>query len=71
MFKRISVKVDPQLTRVNCFKDYFGSSIPEFTFWVPTASLDEHGHVPGDLIRTRIKHAFGINQGHFSYTTEL
>jgi len=71
MFKRISVKVDPQLTRVNCFKDYFGSNIPDFTFWVPTASLDEFGHVPGDVIRTRIKHAFGTNQGSYSYTTEL
>jgi hypothetical protein len=71
MFKHISVKVDPQLTRVNCFKNYFGSNIPEFTFWIPTSSLDEHGHVPSDVIRARIKHAFGANQGHFTYTREL
>lgn len=69
MFKRISVKVDPQLTRVSCFKEHFGGQ-PEFTFWVPTSSLDEHGMVPGTIVRARIKHALGINQGHFTYQTE-
>lgn len=71
MFKTIRVKVDSQLTRVNCFKEYFSETgQPDFTFWVPTSSLDEFGMVPGSVIRTRIKHALKVNQGHYSYTTE-
>lgn len=69
MFKNISVKVQGVLTRVNCFKDYSAGQA-DFTFWVPTASLDEFGMVPGSIIRSRIRHALKVNQGHFSYTTE-
>lgn len=72
MFKKISVKVDSQLTRINCFKDYFPKTEQaDFTFWVPTSSLDELGHVPGEIIRARIKHALKVNQGHYSYTREI
>jgi hypothetical protein len=71
MFKHISVKNHGLLTRVNCFKEYFSTTgQPDFTFWVPTSSLDEYGMVPGNTIRSRIKHALKVNQGHFSYTTE-
>ena len=71
MFKYISVKVESQLTRVNCFKEYFSpTGQTDFTFWVPTSSLDEFGMVPGNIIRARIKHALKVNQGHYSYTTE-
>lgn len=71
MFKHISAKNHGQLTRVNCFKEYFSATgQPDFTFWVQNASLDEFGMVPGNIIRSRIKHALKVNQGHFSYTTE-
>lgn len=69
MFKNISVKVGPDLTRVNCFKSLFQKQA-DFVFWVPTSSLDEHGFVPANIIRARIKHSLKVNQGHFSYTTE-
>jgi hypothetical protein len=71
MFKNISVKVQGVLTRVNCFKEYFSpNGQADFTFWVPTASLDEFGMVPGSVIRARISHALKVNQGHYSYTNE-
>ena len=69
MFKRISAKIDPTLTRVTCQVEQTPGK--DFVFWIPTASLNEHGHVPGNIIRARIKHAFGVNQGHYSYSTEL
>jgi hypothetical protein len=72
MFNIISVKVDSKLTRVNCFKDYFShNGQPDYTFWVATSNLDEYGMVPGDVIRSRIKHALKVNQGHYSYSTEV
>lgn len=72
MFNKISVKVDSQLTRVNCFKDYFSTTDqPDFTFWVATATLDEYGMVPDNIIRARIKHALKVNLGSYSYTREV
>lgn len=69
MFKRISVKTDPELSRVDCYNSLMVGQ-PNFTFWVPTTSLDEYGNVPGSIIRARIKHALGFNQGPFMYVKE-
>lgn len=67
MFKTIKQTTQPELTRVDCYLGYDTRAQADFTFWVPTASLDELGWVPGNLLRARIKHHTGINQGHFTF----
>lgn len=64
----ISVQHQGTLTRVHCFSN--DSKLAYFTFWVPTSSLDEHGWVPANIIRARVKHGTGQVLGQFSYTTE-
>jgi hypothetical protein len=67
MYKTIRQTTSVPLVRVDCYKEYDTRQQADFTFWVPTASLDELGWVPGPIIRARIKHHTGENQGHFAF----
>lgn len=67
MYKTIKQTTSTPLTRVDCYEGYDTRAQADFTFWVPTASLDELGWVPGNIIRARIKHATGHNQGPFAF----
>ena len=57
------------LVKVELSDDPFSKST--LTFWVPVTSLDEHGWVPAQILRARVKHATGQNLGHFSYTHKI
>ena len=65
MITRIEATIDDLLTRVDCYR----GTLNVLTFWVPTTSLDEHGMVPANILRARVKHLTKENLGHFSYVT--
>ena len=67
MYKTIKQTTSTPLTRVDCYLEYDTRGQADFTFWVPTASLDESGYVSGNIIRARIKHHTGQNQGYFAF----
>ena len=53
MYKTIKQTTSTPLTRVDCYREYDTRGQADFTFWVPTASLDECGWVSGAVIRAR------------------
>ena len=67
MITRIEARVQGTLTQVECYSN----TTRTLTFWVATAQLDEHGHVPSHILRSRVRHATQENLGHFSYITLL
>ena len=67
MYKTIKQTTSTPLTRVDCYREYDTRKPADFTFWVPTVSLDECGWVSGAVIRARIKHHTGVHQGEFTF----
>lgn len=53
------------LIRLEMYDAYFDGNLVA-KFFVPASTVDRFGFVPDDIVRSRLKHDFNIEVGHYS-----